>query len=46
MPGVTHDRLMLVNFSIIIYSVISERSNLNQVRNEIMNLPIDPINKH
>lgn len=46
MPGVTHDRLMLLNFSIIIYSVISERSNLNQIRNEIMNLKIYPRNKH
>ena len=46
MPGVTHDRLMLVNFSIIIYSVIAERSNLNQIRKEIMNLQVDPINKH
>lgn len=37
MPGVTHDRLMLVNFSIIIYTAISERRDLILIRNEIMN---------
>ena len=37
MPGLTHDRLMLLNFSIIIYTAISERRDLISMRNEIMN---------
>ena len=37
MPGGNHDRLMLVNFSILIYTAISERRDLITVRNEIMN---------
>lgn len=37
MPGGAHDRLMLANFSIIIYTAISEGRELILMRKEIMN---------
>ena len=37
MPGLTHDCLMLVNFSIIVYTAISEGKDLISIHNEIMN---------
>lgn len=37
MPGHTHDRLMLVNFSIMIYTAISERRDMILILNEIIN---------
>ena len=35
-PGVSHDKLMLLNFSIMIYTAIAERNELIKARNEIM----------
>ncbi len=43
MPGVSHDRLMLINFSIIIYTAISERRDLISLRDEILNSGSSPI---
>lgn len=37
MPGHSHDRLMLVNFSIMIYTAISEGRYMTRILNEIIN---------
>jgi hypothetical protein len=37
MPGHAHDRLMLINFSIMIYTAISERRDIILTLNEIIN---------